>query len=111
MTCQDHCTLPNEITECLISQGMDYVPEMIRILINLAMQVERQAYLQAGPYERTPERKDYAKGYKPKTVNTRMGPITFQVPQVRKWDFYPSSLEKGSRSGQALKLALAEMYV
>lgn len=111
MTCQDHCTLPNEITEGLISQGMDYIPEMIRILINLAMQIERQAYLQAGPYERTPERKDYANGYKPKTVNTRMGPITFQVPQVRKGDFYPSSLEKGTRSERALKLALAEMYV
>ena len=40
-----------------------------------------------------------------------MGPITFQVPQVRKGDFYPSSLEKGTRSERALKLALAEMYV
>ncbi len=111
MTCQDHCTLSNEIVEGIISQGMDYIPEMIRILINLAMRMERQAYLQAGPYERTPERKDYANGYKPKTVNTRMGPITFDVPQVRKGDFYPSSLEKGARSERALKLALAEMYV
>ncbi len=111
MTCQDHCTLQNEIVEGIISQGMDYIPEMIRILINLAMQMERQAYLQASPYERTPERKDYANGYKPKTVNTRMGTITFDVPQVRKGDFYPQSLEKGTRSERALKLALAEMYV
>jgi len=111
MTRQNHCTLPNEIMEGLISQGMDYIPEMIRVLINLAMQMERQAYLQASPYERTPERKDYANGYKPKTVNTRMGPITFDVPQVRKGAFYPRSLEKGTRSERALKLALAEMYV
>ena len=111
MSCQDHCTLSNDIIEGVISQGMDYIPEMIRILINLAMRMERQAYLQAGPYERTPERKDYANGYKPKTVNTRMGPITFDVPQVRKGDFYPNSLEKGTRSERALKVALAEMYV
>jgi len=111
MTCQDHCTLPNEIMEQIISQGMEYIPEMIRILINLAMQMERQAYLGAGPYERTPERRDYANGYKAKTVNTRMGPITFQVPQVRKGNFYPQALEKGARSERALKLALAEMYV
>ncbi len=52
MTCQDHCILPNEIMEGFISQGMEYIPEMIRVLINLAMQIERQAYLQAGPYER-----------------------------------------------------------
>jgi len=62
MTCQGHCTLSNEIVEGIINQGMDYIPEMIRILINLAMQMERQAYLQAGSYERTPERRDYANG-------------------------------------------------
>ena len=42
---------------------------------------------------------------------TRMGEITFAVPQVRASDFYPSALEKGSRTEQALNLALAEMYV
>jgi len=90
---------------------MEAIPEMIRTLINLAMKIERQAHLGAGPYERTPARQDYANGYKPKTVNTRMGAITFNVPQVRKGDFYPQALEKGIRSERALKLALAEMYV
>ncbi len=37
---------------------------------------------------------------------------SFSVPQVRgQTEFYPSALEKGIRSEQALKLALAEMYV
>ena len=41
-----------------------------------------------------------------------MGPIPFSIPQVRgDVEFYPSALEKGLRSEQALKLALAEMYV
>ncbi len=40
---------------------------------------------------------------------TRMGEITFAVPQVRASDCYPSALEQGSRTGQALNLALAEM--
>ena len=42
---------------------------------------------------------------------TRLGEITFDVPQVREGGFYPSALEKGSRTEQALHLALAEMYV
>ena len=46
---------------------------------------------------------------KPKTLKTRLGPITFAIPQVRgEVDFYPSALEKGIRSEQALILALAE---
>jgi transposase-like protein len=41
-----------------------------------------------------------------------MGQLNLDIPQVRgPVDFYPSALEKGLRSEQALKLALAEMYV
>ena len=50
-------------------------------------------------------------GFKPKTMLTRFGNITFQVPQVRSSNFYPSALEKGTRTEQAVNLALAEMYV
>jgi transposase-like protein len=66
------------------TQGLDAVPEMIRTLINLHGQIDkRQDYLGVGPYERSPERRDSANGYKPKTVATRMGKIAFDVPQVR----------------------------
>lgn len=75
------------------------------------MQIERQKHLGAGPYERTVERQGHANGYKSKSVATRMGKITFDVPQVREGNFYPQSLEKGQRSERALKLALAEMYI
>ncbi len=90
---------------------MDALPELIRSIINTAMQVERQRYLGAALYERSPERQGYANGYKPKTVATRVGEITFAVPQVRDGSFYPQALEKGLRSERALTLALAEMYV
>ncbi len=98
-------------SEDLVEKGLEAVPEMIRVLINQAMQVERSKYLQADEYERTEERKGHANGYKPKTVRTRMGEITFSVPQVREGGFYPSALEKGLRSERALTITLAEMYV
>jgi hypothetical protein len=86
--------------------------EGLRLLVNHAMQAERSHVLQAQPFERTDARLGHANGFKPKTLKTRMGPITFAVPQVRgEVEFYPSALEKGIRSEQALKLALAEMYV
>jgi len=111
MTYRSDCTLPDELLEQIADQGLDVLPELIRTIINTAMQIERQNHLGVGPYERSPERRDYANGYKPKTVATRVGKITFDVPQVRESDFYPRSLEKGLRSERALKLALAEMYV
>ena len=111
MTYGEHFTLSEEIMEQITQNGMEAIPEMIRILMNAAMQTERQAYLRAAPYERTPLRRDYANGYKPKTLQTRLGEITFEVPQVRTGAFYPSALEKGLRSERALTIAIAEMYV
>ena len=111
MTYQQDFTLPVEILEQISEQGLDFLPALIQLIVNAAMYAERQQYLQAAPYQRTPKRRSYANGYKPRTVNTRVGKITFSVPQTRDGDFYPSALEKGLRSERALTLALAEMYV
>ena len=111
MTYQTNCTLPEEILEQIAAEGLDTLPELIRILINEAMRLEREQHLGVGPYERSPERKGQANGYKPKMVKTRVGEIQFEVPQVRQGQFYPEALEKGLRSERALTLALAEMYV
>jgi putative transposase len=111
MTYQSHCTLPSELLEQISETGLEYIPELIRILVNTAMAAERERHLGVGPYERSPERQGHANGYKPKTVTTRLGKINFDVPQVREGDFYPTALEKGLRSERALTLTLAEMYV
>jgi transposase-like protein len=79
MTYQDDFTLPIELLERISSEGFEFLPELIRILVNAAMQAERQQYLRAGAYERTSERRGYANGYKPKTVKTRVGEITLRL--------------------------------
>jgi putative transposase len=107
MTHQNDYTFTREFAE----KGLDAIPDLLRVLINNAMQAERSKYLQAGEYERTEDRTGHANGYKPKTVKTRMGEITFAIPQVREGGFYPSALEKGLRSERALVITLAEMYI
>lgn len=100
-----------EVCEVLISNGLSGTSEVLEKLLNEAMKLERSEFLGAGPYERTEERQGYANGYKPKTLMTRTGEIRVEIPQVRGLKFYPRSLERGSRSERALKLAIAEMYV
>lgn len=55
----------------------------MRVLINNIMQAERARGLRAGEYERTEDRQGHANGYKPKTIKTRIGEITFASPQVQ----------------------------
>jgi putative transposase len=101
-----------EIVNLISTKGTAGLADSVRLLLNHAMKVERSEALCAAPHERTAERKGYANGFKNKTLQTRLGEITVDVPQVRgEVDFYPSALERGLRSERALTLAIAEMYV
>ena len=104
------------VLEVLIENGFEGMASAMSALFNAAMTVERSAFLEARPYERTEDRRGYANGFKPKTMRTRVGELALEIPQVRDLapgseGFYPKSLERGLRSERALKLAIAEMYV
>lgn len=104
-------SLIEQIIQGLIGQSADGLKPVLELLFNTAMKVEREQFLRAGPHERSEERTGYANGYKPKELQTRMGALELSVPQVRGLGFYPKSIEKGSRSEKALKLAIAQMYL
>jgi transposase-like protein len=97
--------------EILTENGLDRAGEALRLPLNAAMVLERETHLGAEHYERSEQRCGHANGFKNKTLKTRSGPLTVDVPQVRDSSFYPTSLEKGIRSERALKVAHAEMYV
>lgn len=97
--------------ELIMQDGFEGMGEAFRLLLNEAMRIERSRHLGAEPWERSEERRGHANGFKPKTVKSRFGELTLEVPQVRDGSFYPSALARGLRSERALKLALAEMYV
>ena len=111
MTHQAHPTIIREAVQLLAEQGFDGMAPIMQLLFNECMLIERRQSINAAPYERSEARHGQANGFKPKTVKTRVGPLQLAVPQVRGASFYPSVLERGSRSEKALLLALAEMYV
>lgn len=112
MTHQKDNTAIGQMLEAVISDGLEGLETAVSILLNEAMKVERSRALGAEPWQRSRHRLGYANGYKPKSLNTRIGKLSLQVPQVRgDVAFYPSALDRGLRSERALKLAVAEMYV
>lgn len=115
MTDRENRTPIDRVLTVLAEEGFDGMAQAMAVLLNEAMKLERSDFLRAGLHERTSERRGHANGYKAKTVKTRVGSVSLQVPQVRDVEdgagFYPQSLEKGQRSERALRLAVAEMYV
>jgi len=100
-----------DVIKLISDRGLEGMGPAMQILLNEAMVIERSRYLQTEPYERSENRQDWANGFKPKQIKTKVGELALQVPQVRSSNFYPSCIEKGIRSERALTLSLAEMYV
>ena len=44
--------------------------DFFRRIYEVAMQLERQQFMNVAPYQRTSERNGYANGYKPKRIDT-----------------------------------------
>lgn len=97
--------------ELVAERGPEAMASVFTTLLNLAMKIERQKVLGVAPFERSPDRNGQANGFKPKTIDTRVGRLDVRVPQTRDVEFYPTALERGTRSDRALKAAIAEMYV
>ncbi len=112
MTHSENTNVVTQAMQAVLENGLEGMGAAFALLLNEAMKLERSEFLGAQPWERSEERKGYANGFKPKRLNTRIGKLDLQVPQVRGDEaFYPSALEQGQRSERALKLALAEMYI
>ena len=111
MTHPAHPSVLRDVVQALADHGFDGMARAMELLINECMKIERQQALGVGPYQRSEERRGQANGFKPRRLKTRVGELQLAVPQVRGAKFYPTALERGSRSEKALRLALAEMYV
>jgi len=117
MTHQDECFAIRDLVDLAIEHGPDAMAAAFAALMNHAMQIEREQVLKAESHQRTADRQGYANGFKPKTLNTRVGQVGLRIPQTRGYrdengrPFYPKALDRGVRSERAMILAMAEMYV
>jgi transposase-like protein len=111
MTHLDQSNVLNQVVELLHENGCEGYAQVLELILNQAMLIERSQALGAEPYQRSESRLGHANGFKPKAFTSRLGKLSLQVPQTRGVEFYPSALERGERSERALKLAVAEMYV
>ncbi len=88
--------------------------EILEMVFNVVMRMEREQFLGAEHYEQTGEnRRGYANGYKPKRLATQVGMLDVQVPKTanhRDTPFYPRTLARGQRSSQAMLSAATEYY-
>jgi putative transposase len=103
------------VTELLRKHGVDgevdFLRESVRLMTERLMDLEVEAQLGAGRYERTAERTGQRNGYRERQWDTRVGTINLSVPRVRDSSYFPALLEPRRRAEQALVAVVQEAYV
>ena len=80
MTRQEESVVLEAVTAILIQHGPAAMASAFSIIMNVAMQIEREQTLNAESHQRTADRQGYANGFKPKTVHTRAGEVHLRIP-------------------------------
>lgn len=100
----------NDLLPQLMSEG-NGLAKLVEAVLNQVLEAQMSEHLGAALHERTEERQGYRNGSRVRTLYTRVGPVTLQVPQARDGSFSTDIFKRFQRSEQALVLTLMEMVV
>ena len=81
--------------------GQDGLAKLVEVVLNQILEAQAEEMLGAAKHQRTDEREGYRNGYRTRTLYTRVGPVTLQVPQTRDGCFSTDIFRRYQRSEQA----------
>jgi putative transposase len=90
---------------------LDLVREMVAFLYQALIDVEATEVIGADRFERSLARTTRRNGSRPRTLSTKAGDISLQIPKLRTGSFFPSVLERRRRIDRALYAVVIEAYV
>jgi len=91
--------------------GPNGLAKLVESVLNQILEAQITESVGAQRHERSESRQGYRNGYRARTLYTRVGPVTLQVPQTRDGSFSTDIFKRYQRSEQAFVLALMEMVV
>ena len=100
-----------ETWQAAAAAGDDGIRALVQRVVQQVLEAEMTSFLSAESYERTPGRRGYRNGYKPRLLKTRVGELELLVPKDRDGEFQTELFERYQRSEKALVLAIMQMYV
>jgi putative transposase len=89
----------------------DFIYWMVRDMVQELLEAEMTSFQGAKSRERIETRQSYRSGHRPRSLNTRVGKLHFDVPCERSGKFHTRLFERYQRSEQAFMLILQEMYL
>jgi putative transposase len=111
MTSQENLNQPTTQKQGFYIDDPDFFHQVIRNTVQELLEAEITEFLGADPHERSLTRQGYRSGHRPRSLNTRVGKLQFDLPCERSGKFPTRLFNHYQRSEQAFLLALQEMYL
>lgn len=109
---QLNITLDSDTVKGLfLGHAPDALVPLLETILNQVLEALATETIGAQKYERTEERKAYRNGSRERSLKTRIGTITLDVPRLRSGEFSHELFERYQRAEQALVLTMMEMVL
>lgn len=101
----------DEVKQVLMGDRNESLKFLLEKILNEVMKAESEEQLGASRHERTEDRQDYRNGTRDRTLTTRIGTLTLEVPRHRNEPFHTMVFENYKRSEASLIATMVQMVI
>jgi putative transposase len=100
------------LVELLQKSGdSDFLRAVAEGVLQILMEADVEGLIGAGRHERSAERLNYRNGYRDRTFETRLGPLSLRIPKLRQGSYFPPFLEPRKTAEKALVSVIQEAWI
>src|SRR3954469_12818549 len=100
------------LVELLQKSGeSDFLRAVAEAVLQILMEADVEGVIGAGRHERSTERLNYRNGYRERTLDTRLGPLSLRIPKLRQGSYFPPFLEPRKTAEKALVMVIQEAWI
>src|SRR5690349_23158711 len=100
------------LVELLQKSGdSDFLRSVAEAVLQILMEADVEGVIGAAGHERNAERLNYRKGFRDRTFDTRLGPLSLRIPKLRQGSYFPPFLEPRKTAEKALVSVIQEAWI
>src|SRR5206468_11244415 len=82
----------------------DFLRSVAEAVLQILMEADVAGLIGAGRHERSADRLNYRKGYRDRSLETRLGTLSLRIPKLRQGSYIPSFLDPRKTAEPAAEL-------
>jgi putative transposase len=93
------------------SEDGDFLRSVAEAVLQLLMEADVEGLIGAARHERSVDRLNYRNGYRDRTFETRLGPLSLRIPKLRQGSYFQPFLEPRKIAEKALVAVIQEAWI